>query len=210
MYGMIAYAVGAGLALAVAFGTGWHYGVKGPKADLAALEARVARDDARRAQELAERRAQDERANERIRAQQEAAARDLADATARAGAARDEAARLAAKLRVLPPGGCYLPADARIVFDRAAKPGGSATDRPAAAPDRAAAPTGVPASGPGGPVDMATSSQDAAPVDCVTVWEVGARNTAAATFNADALDACNGQLMSYWQACTGRKLDIAQ
>lgn len=207
MYGMIAYAVGAGLALAVAFGTGYHYGGKGPKADLAALEARVARDDAKRAQDLAERRAEDVRANERIRALQEVAARDLADATARAGAARDEAARLAAKLRVLPPGGCYLPADARIVFDRAAKPGGSAADRPAAAANREAAPTGVPASGPGGQVDLATPGRDAAPVDCVTVWEVGARNTAAATFNADALEACNVQLVSYWQACTGRTFE---
>ena len=84
MYGLIGSLLAVGAACAIAFGIGWQYGGKGPRADLARLEAKVAKDDAQRATELAERRAQDARADARLREMQAAQARDLAAATARA------------------------------------------------------------------------------------------------------------------------------
>lgn len=202
MYGLIAYALAAAVALGAAFGAGWHYGAKGPRADLARLEAKVAREDAARVLELAQRRADDERAIARLRedaAQSEAA---LRTAAARADAAEARASALATRLRATPAGGCLLPPDARRVFDSAAGSGGSATNRPAAAEDHPPATPGAVA-GATDARDLAPRPADTAPVDCVTTWEVGVRNTAKALYNADALDACNVSLISYWQACTG-------
>ena len=203
MYGLIAYALAAAVALGAAFGAGWHYGAKGPRADLARLEAKVAREDAARVLELAQRRADDERAIARLRedaAQSEAA---LRTAAARADAAEARASALATRLRATPAGGCLLPPDARRVFDSAAGSGGSATDRPTAAEDHPPATPGAVA-GATDAYDLAPRPADSAPVDCVTTWEVGVRNTAKALYNADALDACNVSLISYWQACTGK------
>lgn len=203
MYGLIAYGLAAAVALGAAFGAGWHYGAKGPRADLARLEARVARDEAARVLDLAKRREDDERAIARLRedaAQSEAA---LRSAAARADAAEAQARALATKLRATPAGGCLLPPDARRVFDLAAGSGGSAADRPPAADDRAPATPGT-AAGANDARDLAPRPADASPVDCVTTWEVGVRNTAKALYNADALDACNVQLIGYWQACTGK------
>lgn len=203
MYGLIAYALAAAVALGAAFGAGWHYGAKGPRADLARLEAKVAREDAARVLELAQRRADDERAIARLRedaAQSEAA---LRTAAARADAAEARASALATRLRATPAGGCLLPPDARRVFDSAAGSGGSATDRPTAAEDHPPATPGAVAGAPDAR-DVAPRPADTAPVDCVTTWEVGVRNTAKALYNADALDACNVSLISYWQACTGK------
>lgn len=203
MYGLIAYGLAAAVALGTTFAAGWHYGAKGPRADLARLEAKVAREDAARVLELAQRRADDERAIARLRedaAESEAALRATA---ARADAAEAQARALAAKLRATPAGGCLLPPDARRVFDLAAGTSGGATDRPPTAEDRPSATPGT-ASGAADARDLAPRPADAAPVDCVTTWEVGVRNTAKALYNADALDACNVSLISYWQACTGK------
>jgi len=203
VYGLIAYALAAAVALGTTFAAGWHYGAKGPRADLARLEAKAAREDAARVLELAQRRADDERAIARLREDAAQSAAAIRDASARAGAAEAQARALATELRATPAGGCLLPPDARRVFDVAAGSGGSATDRPAASDDHPAATPGT-AAGATDASNLAPRPADAAPVDCVTTWEVGVRNTARATFNADALDACNVQLIGYWQACTGK------
>lgn len=204
MYGLIGSLIAVGAACAISFGIGWQYGGKGPRADLARLEAKVARDDAQRAQELAKRRADDDRAIARLREVQAESEGALRQAVERAADADKRAAALAAKLRASPAGGCLLPPDARRVFDGAAIPGGRAAAGPAAPADREAAAPGAAAGSAAGPNDLAPRPRDAAPVDCVTAWEVGTRNTARAAFNADALDACNAELIWTWQACTGK------
>lgn len=203
MYGLIAYALAAVVALGTTFAAGWHYGAKGPRADLARLEAKVAREEAARVLELAQRRADDERAIARLREDAAQSAAALRTAAARADAAEVQARALATKLRATPAGGCLLPPDARRVFDVAAGSGGSATDRPTASGDHPPAAPGTAAGSPDAG-NLAPRPADAAPVDCVTTWEVGVRNTAKALYNADALDACNVSLISYWQACTGK------
>lgn len=204
MYGLIAYAAAAALALAVAFGTGWSYGAKGPKADLAQLEAKVAREDAMRVQELAKRRTDDERAIARLREVQAESEGALRRAVDRAADADKRAAALAAKLRASPAGGCLLPPDARRLWNDAALPGGGAANRPAAPADRETHAPRAPAAGTDAADSVAPPDRDNAPADCVTTWEVGRRNTARAAFNADALDACNAELIGTWQACTGK------
>lgn len=200
---LLALAIAAVIACGTAFGAGWHYGAKGPTAKLVALQAKYDAEDAARVAALAQRRADDERAIARLRAAQAESESALRQAVARAADADKRVTALAAKLRASPAGGCLLPPDARRVFDRAAGPGGSAAPGPAAAPDREAPSPGASASTDAAD-DLAPRPGDAAPVDCVTAWEVGTRNTARATFNADALDACNASLIGQWQACTGK------
>lgn len=182
----------------------WSTACQNAQADLSALVKKVAAEDEARATALAKRRADDERANARIREMHEAADRELAAANARAVDADKRAAALAAKLRATPAGGCLLPADARRVWNESIVPRGGAAPGPAAAPDREAAAPGATSAGSVAADDLAARPGDNAPTDCVTTWEVGRRNTARATFNADELDSCNVEKIDLWQSCTGK------
>ena len=200
MAGLIAWA----LALAVAFGAGFYAGGKGPTARLHALEAQVEADSARRVALGKIREAEDERANARLRAREAESFAAVRFAEARAAAAGDAAAALAVQLRAAGAGG-VLPGAARRVFDDAAGAGGGSPSRirPPAA-DAAAAAGGAPGPGPGAADDLA-APRDAEPVECVTVFEVGARNSARALFNAAALMACQRDQIALWEACTGQQ-----
>lgn len=202
---MIAYLLTAAVALAVAFGSGWHYGAKGPTARLKALTATVEADNARRVALGKIREAEDEQSRQRLRAREAESFAAVRFAEARAAAAGDAAASLAAQLRAAGAGG-VLPGAARRVFDDAAGAGSgrAASIRPPA--NGAAAVAGGAAGAGQGPADdLAAPDRDAAPVDCVTVFEVGARNSARALFNAAALMSCQRDQVALWEACTGQQ-----
>lgn len=46
-------------------------------------------------------------------------------------------------------------------------------------------------------------------MECVTIFEVGARNTARAAYNAAALMACQRDQIALWEACTGERYPTA-
>lgn len=202
---MIAYLLGAAFALTVAFGSGWHYGAKGPTARLKALTATVEADNARRVALGKIREAEDEQSRLRLRAREAESFAALRFAEARAASSSDAAAELAAKLRAAGVGG-VLPGSARRVFDDAAGAGGgrAASIRPPADGPPAVA-GGAAGAGQGAADDLAAPDRDAAPVECVTVFEVGARNSARALFNAAALMACQRDQIALWEACTGQQ-----
>jgi len=201
---VIAYLLAAGIALAVAFGSGWHYGAKGPTARLKALTATVEADNARRVALGKIREAEDDQSRLRLRAREAESFAAIRLAEARAATAGDAAASLAAQLRAAGVGG-VLPGSARRVFDDAAGAGGGRAASIRAPPTGAAADAGgAPRSGQGAADDLAARSPDAEPVECVTVFEVGARNSARALFNAAALMACQRDQIALWEACTGQ------
>lgn len=200
---MIAYLIGIVIALGGAFASGWHYGALGPMARLEALQAKVKSDEAARVAAGKIREAEDERSKLQLRAREAESFAAVRFAEARAAAAGDTAAALAAKLRASGAGG-VLPGAARRVFDDAAGAGSGPTGhvRPPA-PDAAADAGGATRSGQGAADDLAAPDRDAAPVECVTVFEVGARNSARALFNAAALMACQRDHIALWEAATG-------
>lgn len=203
--GLIATGVAALVALSIAFGGGWTMGRKGPLRDLAALTATVQADNARRVALGKIREAEDERAEQVRRAREAESYAALRILDARLSAAAGEAAALAKELRAAGVGG-VLPGAARRVFNDAVGAGGSspASIRPPA--DGSAAAAGVAAgAGQGAADDMAARQRDAEPVECVTVFEVGARNSARALFNAAALMACQRDEIALWEACTGQQ-----
>lgn len=203
MYGLLGYGLIALGALGVAFGSGWHYGSKGPRAALAKLTAQVEVDNAQRAKLLRDREAEDDLLRQRLResaAQSDAAIRDAA---ARTAAARDAVAALAAEMRAARLGGT-LPGSARRVFDAAAGAGSGAAAQARSSADGPPADAGNAAgAGRGYAGGLASRTPDSAPVECVTVFEVGARNTARALFNAAALMACQRDQIALWEAATG-------
>lgn len=202
---MIAYALAALVALSVAFGSGWHYGAKGPTARLKALEAQVQADNARRVAIGKIREAEDERAGLILRAREAESFAALRLAEARAAAAGDAASALAAQLRAAGVGGT-LPGAARSVFNDAVGAGGgrAAQVRPPA-PDAAAVAGGAAGAGQGAADGVEARQQDAEPVECVTVFEVGARNSARALFNAALVMSCQREQIALWEACTGQQ-----
>lgn len=202
---MIAYLLAAGIALAVAFGSGWHYGAKGPTARLKALTATVEADNARRVALGKIREAEDDQSRLRLRAREAESFAALRFAEARAATAGDAAASLAAQLRAAGVGG-VLPGSARRVFDDAAGTGGGrAASIRAPAPDAAADAGEATGAGQGAADDLAARSPDAEPVSCVDVFEVGTRNTARALYNAEALMVCERDQIALWEACTGKQ-----
>lgn len=195
----------AGLMLAGTYAKGRLDGARGPNAKIAAMAAQYAAEDAARAAQVKQREDEDGRADARIRAAQAAAAVAVGIAEARAAAATDEAAALAARLRAQGAGG-VLPGDARRVFDRAAGSGGGSPASIRASPAGAAAVAGIAPGADGSPPDgVAARPPDAAPVECVTVFEVGARNSAKALYNAAGWLSCQREHVALWEACTGQQ-----
>lgn len=198
------------LALVAALGAVWYaktsYDERRRDEGRAEVAARWDEERAVQRAALERRRAEDERAAGVLRAREAEshAARQFAEA--RLAAAGDEIAALGARLRAGGAGGS-LPADVRRVWNDAAGYSGGerAPAIPAAAPDAAPA-TGAPA-GAGGeaPGGVAPPRADAEPVECVTVFEAGARNTARVVFNAAALMSCQRDQIALWEACTGQQ-----
>lgn len=199
------YVLGLLIALGGAFASGWHYGARGPTARLEALQARVKADDAARVAAGKIREAEDDRSRLRLRAREAESFAALRFAEARAAAAGDAATALAAQLRASGVGG-VLPGAARRVFDDAAGAGsGSPANVRPPAPDAAPDARGAAGPGPGPQDDLAALPGDEQPVECVTVFEVGARNSARALFNAAALMGCHRDQIALWEACTGQQ-----
>lgn len=204
-WGTIGMVVIAGLMLAGTYAKGRLDGARGPTARLHALEATVKADNARRVAEGKIREAEDERAIVRLRAREAESFAALRFAEARAAASGDAAATLAAQLRAAGAGG-VLPGAARRVFNDAAGSDGGSPARLRAAPHDAAAATGVAAGTDGGPAGgLAAPERDAQPVECVTVFEVGARNTATALYNAAVAMACQRDQIALWEVCTAQQ-----
>lgn len=199
--------IGMGLAVvatvAVVYMKGRVDGAAGPRAALVAMRAQVDADNAARAAQARQRKEEDDAADVRVRAAQAAAALAVERAQGQVVAVRDEVARIAARFRTQGAGG-MLPADARRVFNDAAGAGrGSpAAIRPPAA-DPATDARDSAGSGRGAADGLAARPPDAAPVECVTVFEVGTRNTARAMFNAAALVGLQREHVALWEACTG-------
>lgn len=189
---------------------GWCNGAcRAAVKDLTALRLKVEADDKARERARLKREAEDAEANRKLEADRKQAQRERDEAQAAAARNAAALARVVADLGAL-RGRCALPGAARRVFDDAA--GGPSRDAapaaPAAAPD-AAAGAGAPAGQAGYQGGMAPSAErDAAPVDCVDVYAVGARNTARARFNADELKACQRDSIRVWEACTGNRFPI--
>ena len=209
-WGTIGMVVIAGLMLAGTYAKGRIDGARGPNAQIVTMKAKYAAEDAARAAQVKQREDEDGRANARVRAAAAAAAVAVGIAEARAAAATDEASALAAKLRAQGVGG-VLPGDARRVFDRAAGSGGGSPASIRASPAGAAAVAGS-APGPGGgpPDGVAARPPDAQPVECVTVFEVGARNTARALYNAAGWLSCQREHVALWEACTGQQYPVRE
>lgn len=203
-WGTIGMVVIAGLMLAGTYAKGRLDGARGPNAKIAAMAAQYAAEDAARAAQVKQREDEDGRADARIRAASAAAAAAVGFAEARAAAATDEAAALAARLRAQGAGG-LLPGDARRVFDRAAGSGGGSQASIRASQAGAAAVAGVATSADRSPSDGVARTPDAQPVECVTVFEVGARNSAKALYNAAGWLSCQREHVALWEACTGQQ-----
>lgn len=184
-----------GAVLAITFGIGWHYGQKGPATKLAKLEAIVAADNAERERARKAREAEDERNGKVIAATQAAEFVRRNVLEAQLASARSEVAALVVRLRDSPAARCDLPGDARRLWDGAADGGRGAAES-----------QGAPAGS--GTADGAQAP--AAPVDCVTVYETGFENTQAATYNAEALNACWAEAAERWELRTGERFNWGQ
>lgn len=204
-WGTLGMVVIAGLMLAGTYAKGRLDGARGPTARLVALQGKYDAENAARAAAGKIREAEDERANAGLRAREAASYAALRLAEGRADTASDRAAALAAQLRAAGVGG-VLPGAARRVFDDAAGAAGGSPARLRAPANGPAADAGG-SPGPGGvpPDGVAAAEPDAQPVECVTVFEVGARNTAAALYNAAVATSCQRDQIALWEACTGQQ-----
>ncbi len=99
-----------------------------------------------------------------------------------------------------------LPGAARRVFDDAAgASSGSPARLRAPANGPAADAGGAPGAGGGATDGVAEAEPDAQPVECVTVFEIGTRNTAIAAYNAAVATTCQRDQIALWEACTAQQ-----
>ena len=210
-WGLILRAV----ALVAVIGAVWYakHSYDERRRDEGRAEVRAAWDAerARQTAALEHRRADDARADQILRARAAEAAAALAFAHARVASLEGDLAAEVARWRAAGLGAGHLPATARGMWRDAVESAGGG--RPANVRPPATVATdatgGVAGAGPAAANDLAPPVRDAEPVECVTVFEVGARNTARAAYNAAALMACQRDQIALWEACTGQQYPTA-